>query len=68
MFVFFPKTHKLKLFGNCRGNSYIKFLKIDIKFHFTCGKLELYQKFEKFQNIMNKIAGLVELGLFDLSH
>ena len=32
----------LKLFGNLWGNSYTKFAILDIKFPFTCGKLDMY--------------------------
>ena len=35
--------NRVRSFGNSRGNSYIKFLLLDIKVGFTCGKCKLYQ-------------------------
>ena len=35
-------SSSLKLFGNCWDNEYFKFYIRDIKFHFTCGKSNLY--------------------------
>ena len=40
-----PSGHKvvsLKSFSNLWGNSYTMFLVLDIKYHFTCGKWNLY--------------------------
>ena len=47
MFLF-PKILSLKSFGN----SYTKFAILDITYHFTCGKSDLYQNNVKFRNII----------------
>ena len=41
------------------------FFILDIKCHFTCGELNLYQSLTKFQNIMPTIVGVLIFSLFD---
>ena len=41
--------------GNSWGNSYIKFVLLDIKFHFTCGKSDLHKNIGKFQYAFTRI-------------
>ena len=38
----FPRFLSLMSFGNSWGNSYIKFLILNIKFRFTCDEWRLY--------------------------
>ena len=38
----FPEILSLKLFCNSWGSSYTKFIVLDIKFRFNCGKSDLY--------------------------
>ena len=38
------KIVNLNFSGNLRGNSYTKFVTLDIKFHFTCDKSDMYYK------------------------
>ena len=37
------------------GNFYANFVKLEIKFRFSCGKWDLYQIISKFQNIMTEL-------------
>ena len=46
----------LKVFGNSWGNSYTKFVILDIKVRFTCGKSDLYWNIVEFYNIFIRIV------------
>ena len=52
----------LKSFDYSSGNSYPKFIILDIKFCFTFGASYLYRKIVMFQNIVNRIVDY-EAGL-----
>ena len=60
----FPTILYLKPSGNSWSNSYTKFDILDIKFRFTCGKIDLSENTVKFQNIMTRIkVSLPEIKL-----
>ena len=48
------RRYSLQSFGNSWGNSYTRFVILDIRVRFTYGKLDLYQNIVKFQNISTK--------------
>ena len=45
----FPHFLRLKSIGNSLGKSFKKFIILDIKFCFTCGKLNLHRKYSELQ-------------------
>ena len=53
----FPNISWFPNFRNSWGNSYTKFVMLNIKFRFTCGHSDLYWNIVKFQNIMIRIVG-----------
>lgn len=50
---FFYLFFYLKLFGNCKAR---RFLKLEIKFYFTCGKSNLYQSIVRSANVVTIIV------------
>ena len=46
------------MFGNSWGNSYAKFVIVDIKFHFTCRELHLHGNTRNDKNIIPPIVDL----------
>ena len=44
------------MFGNSSGNSYTKFVILDIKFRFTCSKSDLTKILSSLKNIMTRIV------------
>ena len=50
--------------GKLFGNFLTKFVILDIKFRFTCGKSVLYKNNVKFQNIITRIEVLLEKLFF----
>ena len=55
-------NQKKYILGNLFRNLYAKFVILEIKFHFTCGKLNFHENTVNCQNIIAKIVALTKLS------
>ena len=59
-----PQILIFKLFSNSWGNSYTKFIVIDIKFRFACSESNLHEDNVNCQNILSPIVGKLSFAFY----